>query len=355
MKFFIILLSILSSLVSKVPSVDEMIAQMIMVGMVGTTPDDKLVKQIRDEIESNKIGGVIFFGHNIKNPLKLKKLTRFLLSTKAKLPIFLGIDQEGGVVQRLNKKNGFTKYPSAFEISATRTLEQSYAIYKKMANELSLYGFNINFAPVVDLNINQNSPAIGAKNRSYSKSASRVISFSREFILAQRDAKIISVIKHFPGHGSAVADSHKKFTDISRTWEFEELKPYYEFIREKSVDAVMVGHITLDRFDKRYPSSLSKKIITTLLREKLKFKGVVFSDDMEMKAISEFYGFKESIVLAINAGVNVLLFSSYLRGKKSIPSLVHGIIYDALKSGRISREKIEFSYNKIVRLKNVFN
>ena len=352
---FLILSLICSFLFAKSPSLDEMIGQMIMVGVGRSKPADKWVKQLKTDISKGRVGGVILFGNNIENPKKLKKLTTFLSSVKTKQPLFIAIDQEGGEVQRLNKKKGFNSYPSAFEVSRNKTLLESYEIYKKMADELKRYGFNINFAPVVDLNINPNSPAIGKKKRSYSAAEEIVIAYSREFIGAQRDANIISVLKHFPGHGSALYDSHKRITDVSKTWQYKELKPYYDFIRHKKIDAVMVGHINLKIFDNIYPASLSQKMIKGLLREQLGFDGVVFSDDMNMRAISDTYGFKQSVILAINAGVDVLVYSSYFTEKASVVKEVREIIKEAIKNGKIKKEEIEDSYMRIIRLKNDIN
>jgi beta-N-acetylhexosaminidase len=351
-KHFFVLLLLISFSFGKTPSLETMIGQMIMVGIGGDKPSDKWVKQLAFDIQKGRVGGVILFANNIENPKKLKKLTSYLKNIKTEQPLFVAIDQEGGEVQRLNKKNGFNSYPSAFDVSRKKTLLEAYDIYKNLASELKDYGFNLNFAPVVDLNINENSPAIGAKKRSYSDKEEIVIAYSSEFIKAQKEAGIISVLKHFPGHGSALSDSHKHLTDVSNTWDYKELKPYYDFVKYDKTDAIMVGHINLKIFDKIYPASLSKNMINGLLREKLKFNGVVFSDDMKMKAISDIYGFEKSVILAVNAGVNVLVYSSYFTKKSSVIKEVTQIITDAVKSGDIDKKLIEDSYKKIVRLKN---
>ena len=351
-KQLFILLFFISSLYAKTPSLEEMVAQMIMVGVDGSRPSDKWVKQLREDIEKNRVGGVILFANNIESPEKLKELTYFLSSTSSKYSPFIAIDQEGGKVQRLSEKNGFNSYPSAFKVSKSKTLLESYEIYKKMANELKEHGLNINFAPVVDLNINPNSPAIGLKKRSFSYSEEVVIAYSKKFLRAQEGAGIISVLKHFPGHGSALSGSHHELTDVSDTWEFRELKPYFDLIGHDKVDAVMVGHINLDKFDKVYPATLSKNILKGILRERLDFDEVVFSDDMKMKAISDLYGFEQSIVLAINAGVDVLLYSSYFTSTSSVIKDVTRVIAQAVKDGKIDKKEIEDSYKRIVRLKN---
>jgi len=355
MKKFLILIIFITSVFAKTPSIESMISQMLMVGVGGSSSEEKWVKQLQKDIQEDKVGGIILFLKNIENPKKLKEFTNFFKKIKTKYPLFIAIDQEGGKVQRLTKKNGFSVYPSAKVIARDKNLNEAYTIYKKLADELKLYGFNVNFAPVVDLDINPKSPAIGDKERSYSEKEEIIISYANEFINAQNSAGIISVLKHFPGHGSAVSDSHKRLTDVTDTWQYSELKPYYYFSKYEKVNAVMVGHITLKKFDKKYPASLSKNMINGVLREQLKFQGVVFSDDMNMKAISDIYTLKQAVIKAINAGVDVLVFSSYFTQKSSVVKEVRGIILQAVKSGDIDKKTIENSYNRVIRLKNGIN
>lgn len=350
-KYILLISFLLSSLVAKNPPLESMISQMIMVGVAGTKSDDKWIVQLKNDIQNDKIGGVILFARNLVNPKQVKVLTSFLSTINSIKPLFIAIDQEGGKVQRLSDKNGFNSYKSAFDIAREKTLEEAYSEYLSMANELKEYGFNVNFGPVVDLNINPESPAIGAKLRSYSLMEEIVISYSNEFINAHKKAGVISVLKHFPGHGSAISDSHKRLTDVSDTWKYRELKPYYHFIKYQKADAVMVGHITNKIFDTNYPASLSKLMIQELLRDKLKFDGVVFSDDMNMKAIIDIYSLKSSVIRAINAGVDVLVYSSYFTKKSSVPNEVRQIILDAVKNGDIKKETIENSYKRIMKLK----
>jgi len=355
MKKFLILIIFITSVFAKTPSIESMVSQMLMVGVGGSSSEEKWVKQLQKDIQEDKVGGIILFSKNIENPKKLKEFTNFFKKIKTKYPLFIAIDQEGGKVQRLTKKNGFSVYPSAKVIARDKNLNEAYTIYKKLADELKLYGFNVNFAPVVDLDINPKSPAIGDKERSYSEKEEIIISYANEFINAQNSAGIISVLKHFPGHGSAVSDSHKRLTDVTDTWQYSELKPYYYFSKYEKVNAVMVGHITLKKFDKKYPASLSKNMINGVLREQLKFQGVVFSDDMNMKAISDIYTLKQAVIKAINAGVDVLVFSSYFTQKSSVVKEVRGIILQAVKSGDIDKKTIENSYNRVIRLKNGIN
>lgn len=341
-----------SLLFAKTPSLDEMISQMVMVGFSGTDVKDKWVEQIGKEIRQEQIGGVILFKRNISSPKQLKKLTTYLQSqNKLSYPLFIGVDQEGGKVQRLNKSNGFEDYLSAQELAQNKTLQKASKEYEKLSNELHKYGFNLNFAPVVDLNINPKSPVIGAKQRSYSSAEEIVYAYSNIFIEKMHQAHLLSVLKHFPGHGSATSDSHKGFTDISKTWKYKELKPYFDFIARKKVDMIMVGHLTNQNFDKKYPATLSKKIIQGILRQQLHFQGVVISDDMQMGAIKKNFSMQDSIVKSINAGVDIVLFSTYFYEKSNIVKTFHILVKDAVKKGKISKTRIEQSYKRIIRLK----
>lgn len=336
---------------AKEVSTDEMISQLLMVGFGGTKSSDKWVAQIENDIKKGRIGGVILFRNNIENPTQLQKLTSHLKSIKSKHPVFIAIDQEGGKVQRLTKEKGFTDYPSAFDLARNQTLMDANRVYTAMAKELQANGFNINFGPVVDLNTNPNSPAIGAKQRSYSDKEEIVSAYASEFIDAHKKEGVLTVLKHFPGHGSATADSHLGFTDISKSWDYKELKPYFDFIKRDKVKAVMVGHLSINIFDEHYPASLSKIVINRLLRGKLGFDGVVFSDDMQMKAISDNYTLKESIVSALNAGVDVLVYSSYFLEGSNTPKKVTETIKSALSEGKIKKETIKKAYERVIKLK----
>jgi len=327
-------------------SLDKMIGQMLLVGVGGSKVKDKWVKVLKKDIQNGRVGGVIIFKNNIDGKKELKRLTSYLNPKDVKIKPFIAIDEEGGEVQRL-----FKKHKSAFFVADKLSLNEAYQEYTSLANELKEYGFNLDFAPVVDLNTNPKSPAIGAKNRSYSAYEEIVIAYSNEFIRALEEKNIISVIKHFPGHGSALRDTHKGFVDITNSWDYKELKPYYYFIKYKKVDAVMVGHLTLKQFDQEYPATLSKNIVEGILREKLGFNGVVFSDDMQMGAIKKSYGLKEAVIKAINAGVDVLVFSSYFTDKSSVVNEVTKIIKNAVKTGDIKKERLKKSYDRIVKLK----
>ena len=220
-----------------------------------------------------------------------------------------------------------------------------------IAFTLSRLGINLNFAPVVDIYMATN-PVLGSRQRTFSSDPARIIKHARQFILSHNYFKVNTVLKHFPGHGSSTTDSHLGLTDVSKTWTRQELKPYRELIKEGLVKAIMTAHIVNENLDnERLPATLSKKIITGLLRKDLRFNGVVFSDDMNMKAISSEYGLKQSIEMSINAGVDVLLFSGNIPGvtPNGATDIVN-IIRDLIKEGKISKERINESYRRIIKM-----
>ena len=320
MKSFFVICILFSSLIAKSPSLDEMIGQMLMVGVSGSKSSEKWVKQLKNDIKNGQVGGIILSKNSVENPKQVKKLISFLTSDKTKYPLFVA-----------KKHNDFIPYPDAHKISQNNTLLESYKIYRTIAGNLKSYGFNLSFAPNVDLS---------AENpRAYSPYEEIVIAYSSELLEAQKDAGIVSVINHFPGS--------------TNNWKYEALKPYFHFIKYEKVSAIMVGNTKVDILDKKYPASLSKKILKDLLRDKLKFDGVVFSDDM--KAINKHYGLKKSVILAINAGVDILVYSSYFTKKSSVINDVKKVIKEAVRSGDIKIEDIQNSYNRIIRLKNDIN
>ena len=342
MKSIVVICLLLTSVFAKVPSLEHMISQMLVVGVGGSRLEDKWVQQLQLNIKNDRVGGIILLNKNIESPKKLKKMIASFKKIKVKYPLFIATIQEGGNAQELLKAKGFHSYPSVSDIGKTKNLNEASKIYKNLANELKEYGFNLNFGPVVDLS-----------TKGFSTKAEIVISYANEFLDAQKNAGLISAIKYFPGTGNNAYKSHKKIIDASKSWDYAELKPYYYFAKYDKVRAVIVGHIKLDKFDEKNPASLSKNIINGLLREKLKFKGVVFSDDMLVFQNS--IGLKSAVIKAINAGVDVLVFSSYFTQKSSVVKEVTKIIIQAVKNGKIKKATIENSYKRIVRLKHGIN
>ncbi len=327
---------------------------MILIGFPGTKADEKVLEEIRQ----GKVGSVIIFEKNI--PLKnsyqeLKKIT-WAYQQAAPIPLFIAIDQEGGKVNRLKEKYGFPRSVTAAKLGKY-ALDSVRFYAETTAATLAGLGINVNFAPVVDLASNAANPIIAKPERAYSAQADSVTFFAREVIREHRKLGIVSVLKHFPGHGSSKDDTHLGMADVTNTWNDNELTPYKTLIAEGEVDAIMSAHIvnkTLDKSGK--PGTLSKEIINNLLRKKLQYNGVVFSDDMQMHAITKHYGLEDAIKFSINAGVDILTFSNNIQGSKErTVDKVHQIIRKFVEDGTISEARINESYQRIMTLKQQLN
>jgi len=301
----------------------KLIGNMFVIGFYGTDINEN--SQIIKDIREYHLGGVILFdkhpsrkkrAKNIENPKQLKLLTK-KLQTYSDYPLLIAIDQEGGKVARLSKRNGFTKkdYPSSKDISTKYTIDEIKKIYNDMGKTLADSGINLNFAPSVDMEINPKNVVIVKLKRSYGKESKEVVAFSKLFIDAMNDNSVLISLKHFPGHGSSVGDTHKGFVDITKSWKPKELEPFSVLIKENKVDTIMVAHVFHEDMDANYPATLSHKIVTDMLREKMNYNGVVITDDLQMYAISKHFNLKDTIELTINAGVDLLLFGNQLDPK----------------------------------------
>ena len=336
---------------------DAMIGQMIMVGFNGRSERDPGVIAVREQLAKGTIGGVVIYPDNIGSRETLRALTAYLRNAKSSPLPFIAVDQEGGVVQRLAPENGHSSFPSARSVGANPSFaspEAAERLYAAMAEELAGAGFNLNFGPVVDLSLNPNNYVIVQRNRSFGADPNTVAALAGAFIRAHRAAGVATTAKHFPGHGSSTADSHKILADISETWQEIEIEPYRTLAKDGLLDAVMVGHLYHPRFSDgaKAPASLSGRAIAAL-RDKgqIGFKGVVVSDDLEMGAVRDDYSLEERVVKAVNAGTDLLVFSNVKERDPELGTRLHGVIADAVRTGRISRSRIEKAYGKISLLK----
>jgi beta-N-acetylhexosaminidase len=332
-------------------SLEFKIGQMIMIGFPGTTPDPDVINAIK----AGKIGSVIFFEKNIPKTNSfagLKKIT-WTYQEAALIPLLIGIDQEGGKVNRLKEKYGFTRSVSAAYIGKMQSLDTARFYADATAATLAGLGFNVNFAPCVDLAINSENTAIVKPERAYSKNPDSVVYFAKEVIRQHRKHNILTSPKHFPGHGSSTADTHFGIADVTETWSDIELKPYKDLLSSNFADAIMTSHIVNKRLDPAgLPGTLSRRVIDSLLRDKMGFKGLVFTDDMQMHAITKHFGLEEAIRLAILAGVDIMCFSNNIQGSEErTADKVHRIILEYVKTGTISAERINQSYKRIIAVK----
>lgn len=339
-------------------SLDEMIGQMILVGFRGLeVSEDSVVAQ---EIRAGKVGGIILFnrdvalGSSVRNIQSPEQLTRLnaQLQSFAKIPLLISVDQEGGKVVRLRADAGFPVSVSQQYLGAIDNLDSTKFYVSRMAKVLHQCGFNVNFSPSVDVNVNPTSPAIGAIGRSFSADTLIVAKHADVVIEEQKTEKIFSALKHFPGHGSAGADSHLGLTDVSNTWSVAELFPYRKLIADGKADIIMTAHIFNSHLDNEYPATLSNKIITGILRRQLGYKGVVITDDMNMKAIADYYSLEKAIELSINAGVDIMLMANNLHYDKNIGTKTFEIIKKLVTEGKITEARIRESYDRIMLLKS---
>lgn len=341
-------------------ALEQKIGQMLMVGFFGITAEKD--SQICKDIKQYNLGGVILFDYNpvnknepknIKNKKQLTKLTKQLQDCSHDGKLLIAVDQEGGKVQRLKNKYGFYgKFPGANEVAENSVIE-AVSIYGKMGKELHEAGINFNLAPVVDLSINPRNVVINKLGRSYGNEPKKVAEYADVFISQMHKNHVITSIKHFPGHGSSVGDSHKGFVDVTNDWKEKELEPYKILIDENNIDTIMVAHVFNANLDPEYPASLSKNTITDKLRNQMGYKGVVITDDLQMNAIDKQYKLRKILELAINAGDDILLFGNQLNPHDTLKTKdLIGKIVSLIKSGDIDKKKIDQAYVRIQRLKN---
>ncbi|NLM33907.1 MAG: beta-N-acetylhexosaminidase [Clostridiales bacterium] len=330
----------------KAMTLDEKIGQMLIVGTEGYEINPDTV----EFIDKYEVGGFIFFAGNIQSSAQLLKLLNSIKAENSKnsIPLFLSIDEEGGRVTRMPKE--FIKFPSNKSIGNVNNKEFSYEIGKAMASKLGAFGFNMNFAPVLDVNSNPKNPVIG--DRAFSSQWQIVSSLGVETMKGMQQGKVIPVVKHFPGHGDTSEDSHKGLPSLSHDLERLEnleLLPFQEAINNEA-DVVMIAHILLPELDKENPSSMSKVIITDILRERMKFKGVVITDDMTMGAIMKNYEIGEASVKAVLAGTDIVLVC---HGKDKQIEVIEAL-KNAVLEGRITEERIDESVYRILKLKDKY-
>ncbi len=358
LKTAVLLFAILFSSIAKAQSIDSLdikIGQMILIGFAGTSVDSAVLK----DIEKGKVGSIIIFEKNIPKTnsfVALKKIN-WTYQHAAAIPLFISIDQEGGKVNRLKDKYGFPKSITAFEMGKNASLDSVRFYSEATASTLAGLGINVNFAPVVDLIANLDNPIIAKFGRGFSANEDSVTIMAKEVIKKHREMNVITALKHFPGHGSSLADTHLGVADVTNTWNERELKPYQSLIDSGYADAIMTSHIVNMNLDKTgKPGTLSYDMLTEMLRNQLHFNGVIFTDDMQMHAITENYGLEEAIRLAINGGVDIMTFSNNIQGSDvRTVDRVHEIIKKMVADGVIKKERIDESFKRIMKLKERLN
>ncbi|MBR1516633.1 MAG: hypothetical protein IJ620_00610 [Bacteroidales bacterium] len=335
------------------------IGEMLLVGFRGQSVDAS--PHLRRDIQQYHVGAVILFEYdapsgtrhrNIASPAQLRSLCQQLQQLSPSEPLLIGIDQEGGKVCRMRAVDGFPRIASPRQTALGGP--DSVRHYARLtAQMLQRAGVNFNYAPVADVNVNPACPVIGKLERSFSSDTDEVASCCRIWLQELGRHGVIGCLKHFPGHGSASADTHKGLVDVSRTWQPYELAPYRILMAHEQVPAVMVAHVINSRIDSLWPASLSQATVTGLLRNQMGFDGVIVTDDLAMGAIIHHYDFETVIFQAIHAGSDLLCLSNNGTNGYNpdiVPQTVD-IILRLVADGRLSADRIHESAERVRKLK----
>ncbi len=322
-----------------------MTGQMIMAGFEGTA----LTPETEDLIRNHHVGGLILFSRNYENPEQLHSLIRGLqkvaAATATGVPLFISVDQEGGRVARLTEP--FTKYPPLCCVGHAGSESLAYRFGQSLATELRDVGINMDYAPVLDVNTNPENPIIG--DRAIASDPDTVARLANSFIKGFQESGVIPVGKHFPGHGDTQIDSHLDLPTVKRdaaTLEAVELKPFKETIA-RGLEVIMTAHVIYTAWDEKNPATFSKTILQDILRGKLGFKGVIISDDLEMKAVENYFSFEELPRMGIAAGLDMFLICNNMEKVRAL----HDQLVQDVENGNIPAAPIQQSVERILQLK----
>lgn len=324
---------------SATKEIQKKVGQLFLVGFNGySVPAD-----FKKAIQEYHVGGTIYFRRNVQSPAQLAELSNELQGSRPKEcpAMLISIDHEGGKVNRLIKP--FTKFPGNDYLGELGSPKIGFEFGVVLGKELKAIGVNVNFAPVVDVNSNPNSPII--KNRAFSSDPEVCGKLGSAVCRGIQKMGVMAVAKHFPGHGDTKEDSHFALPKVEKTLEeLEKLEliPFRRVIRSR-VDGIMTAHIQNSFLDPKYPATLSEATIEQLLRGQLRYSRLVFADDLEMKAISEHFGAAEAAVLAVQSGCDILIY----KGDAGFPEEAFAAVVKAVETGAIAREKLDRALARI--------
>jgi beta-N-acetylhexosaminidase len=337
------------------------LGDLLLVGFRGSQVEGN--QEVRRLLCDVKVGGVILFERdlatgnprNLESREQVRRLTRDLQSLARRCagrPIFIAIDAEGGQVMRLSPRIGYPAFPSARDLGSGDAAATE-AVARRMGRVLREAGINWNLAPVVDVAVNASNPAVVALGRTFSADPQQVVAHARAFVNGMHEAGVLTALKHFPGHGSSLRDSHAGFTDVSDTADLDvELAPYRALIAGGLADSIMTAHVFNRALDPKDPATLSRATVDGLLRGQLHYEGVVVSDDLVMGAIVQNYGLAEAAVKALDAGVDILLVSQNAKAGEPLPA--EGIIAAidrAIAQGSLPRARVLQALDRIKALR----
>ncbi len=328
------------------------IGNLFMVGFNGPAFTDA----VRDFVHEVNPCGVILFARNIQDPRQLAGLNHDLqLYAIDRHPegMFIGVDQEGGRVRRLRQP--FSEFGPAFQLASSHDPKEAVRQFARVtADELRLVGFNLDFAPVLDVlgtNIDPDDSVIG--DRSYGSDPEIVGELGAIVIQTMRSSGLISCCKHFPGHGGTSVDSHTDLPEDVRSWEVIEKNDLIPFSRavDENVEMIMTAHVVYRNLDENYPATLSRAAIHELLRTRMNYKGTVITDDLDMAAVAQGHSPEECALLAFKAGADILLFCNH--PEKALAA--RSRIFTALKHGELTEERVRESLTRIKDLKSRYS
>lgn len=338
-------------------TIEEKIGEMLMIGFRGyelTATDPVGAAMSRRHLGNTVLfdydGPAGEYGRNIQSPEQVRALTNQITELYGG-PVLIAADQEGGLVARLTPRWGFPETVSAQELGDRNDLDYTRQVADEMAATLAAAGVNLNLAPVVDVNVNPDNPVIGGIGRSFSSDPELVTAHATAFIEAHHAHNVLCTLKHFPGHGSSQADSHLGFVDVTNLWTRMELEPFANLIDAGLADAIMTAHIFNEHWDPEHPATLSHAVLTGILREELGYDGVVITDDMQMGAIRDFYGFEEAVVMSIQAGADMVAIANNTVYDDAIVNRAFNALLDAVNEGSLSEARIDESVRRVQRLK----
>ena len=330
---------------------ERAIGEMLVIGFNGANADASGAQTLARHVGAGKVGGVCFLGHNARSREGVESLTRLFHGAGKQSKVLIAIDQEGGAVQRLGAKIGYPAVPTAQSIAGHNEPAGARAIYARMAREMNSAGFNFNLAPVVDLGFEPKNPLVAHYGRAFGEDGATVARYGGAFVSGHRDVGVLTALKHFPGHGSTLVDSHAKPVDLTATWRPDEIEPYRTLARAGLIDVVMSGHLIHAKFTGGLPATLSPTAIDGWLRKDIGYDGAAMTDDLDMAAIRSTYSLNEAVIRAIAAGNDLLLLSNSRDPDPDLPDTLTAAVGEAVAAGRIPKGKIEAAAARIRALK----
>ncbi len=330
------------------------LGELLLVGFTGTEGEEN--RELEQLLCETRVGGVLLFGRNVVDDTQVRRLTTAIrdraFACGAGVPL-LATDAEGGRVMRLSPRAGYTSTPSAQELADQGDLALTELEARRIGRMLREAGIDWDLAPVVDVGYNPVNAVIVGTGRSYGAHPLAVTAHARAFLRGLHAEGVLTALKHFPGHGSSFGDSHEGFVDVTATADPDlELQPYRTLVGERVVDAVMTAHVFNRRLDSRYPATLSRATIGGLLRRDVGWQGAVVSDDLRMGAIEQHWGLAEAAVLALAAGVDVLLIAEdRLPDGRSAAAVARTAIRAALAEGRLAPDRVIEALARVAALK----